>query len=386
MEAVTERLTALLIPSVADGYAVVVRNRDGATDVPAYGHRDASGRELLEKVVAQNPLDLLADGLDAPSRGWNFMMLARLGARSGLLVPLTLGHGKVGALLLACDRAHAYGPERPRARALAGPVSVMIDHALQYRAAVEEGDPTDGADEVIAVAAHELRKPLTAILCNAQLVLRQVHAGGAPTPDQVRDVLERVELQSHRLSALLACILTAGQLNREELQLEAREIDVRQLVVDVVQMVRETNPERKLALTAPYAVFARVDPLRLQQVLSNLLDNALKFSPPHTEVLVRLSLTEAGAVRLVVRDHGPGVPEEQRERIFERYFQTPTAGRSGGVGLGLYISRQIIELHGGQIHAEAPADGGARFVVMLPARLSRPAREGPLRSEPLTVG
>lgn len=235
----------------------------------------------------------------------------------------------------------------------------------------------DDADETIAVAAHELRKPIAAIQGNVQLMLRQLQAGGAPSTEQVKTVLERVEAQSHRLSALVGSLLTASRLRRDELHLDARDTDVRLLVLDAVHMVREANPERTFVVNALDAIVARVDAFWLQMVLSNLLDNALKFSPPDSEVIVSLALTESGSMHLVVRDHGPGVPEQQRERIFERYFQATSTGPGGGVGLGLYISRQIVRLHGGEIHVEEPYDGGARFVVVLPAQPSGTACGAP---------
>jgi signal transduction histidine kinase len=106
--------------------------------------------------------------------------------------------------------------------------------------------------------------------------------------------------------------------------------------------------------------------LRLEQVVANLLDNAIKHSPYGEPIAVTLSLPEAGTIELAVSDRGIGIPIEARDRIFERFFQARPDDATQGLGLGLYVSRQIVELHGGEIRADFPAGGGTRFVVTLP--------------------
>jgi len=122
----------------------------------------------------------------------------------------------------------------------------------------------------------------------------------------------------------------------------------------------------------PPSLEARVDALRLDQVLTNLLDNAVKFSPDGGAIAVGVAPLDDGAVELSVRDHGLGIPPERRDRIFERYYQAHAAGHRSGLGLGLHICRQIVELHGGDIRAEFPPGGGTRFVVRLPVNADPP--------------
>jgi signal transduction histidine kinase len=109
-----------------------------------------------------------------------------------------------------------------------------------------------------------------------------------------------------------------------------------------------------------------VDRLRIEQVLINLLDNAIKFSPDGGPIEIDLSSGDDGIMRLSVRDHGIGIPPEQRPRLFNRFYQAHAGDYRSGMGLGLYISRQIVELHGGSMDAEFPLDGGVRIVVSLP--------------------
>ena len=124
----------------------------------------------------------------------------------------------------------------------------------------------------------------------------------------------------------------------------------------------------------PGPVLAVVDPLRLEQVLTNLVDNAIKYSPRGGPIEVELSTPDPDTLHLAVRDHGVGIPPESRPRIFDRFYQVdPVLQHSSGMGLGLYISQQIVALHGGRIEVEAPPDGGTRVIVRLPVDSSGPS-------------
>jgi hypothetical protein len=113
-------------------------------------------------------------------------------------------------------------------------------------------------------------------------------------------------------------------------------------------------------------VLAAVDPLRLEQVVANLLSNAIKYSPPGRPIDVEVATPTADTVSIAVQDRGIGIPAEHQRRLFERFYQARPGDRVAGLGLGLYISRQIVELHGGRIEVESPPDGGTRFIVSLP--------------------
>jgi signal transduction histidine kinase len=113
-------------------------------------------------------------------------------------------------------------------------------------------------------------------------------------------------------------------------------------------------------------VWAEIDTLRYEQVVLNLLDNAMKYSPQGGTIEVDLSEQPSGVARLVVRDHGIGVPAQHRAHLFERYYQAHGREHRSGMGLGLYISREIVERHGGRIAADFPIDGGTRVIVEVP--------------------
>ena len=160
--------------------------------------------------------------------------------------------------------------------------------------------------------------------------------------------------------------LMAGQ----RLELQREPVYLVALARRVVAEQRRRAPAHTIMLDTDHPdVVGEWDVRRIERVLVNLLDNAVKYSPDGGAIEVGIAeLEEDGQAQLelTVRDHGLGVPQEHLPHIFERLYQGHTMSYSPGMGLGLYVARQIVQLHGGSIHAESPRDGGARFVVRLP--------------------
>jgi signal transduction histidine kinase len=135
----------------------------------------------------------------------------------------------------------------------------------------------------------------------------------------------------------------------------------------VAAAARVQTEQHTVSVEAPPSVPAWVDPLRLEQVLTNLVGNAIKYSPQGGPIALTLAVDPGGAtVRLAVRDWGLGIPTERRAHIFECFYQAHADHHRSGLGLGLYISQEIVALHGGRLEAEFPEDGGSRFIVTLP--------------------
>jgi signal transduction histidine kinase len=236
----------------------------------------------------------------------------------------------------------------------------------QLRQALQE---TEAAlrlrEEFLSIAAHELRNPLTALSLHAQLAQHRLAREGESEALRAGQTLAAIAGQAERLSAIVDRLLDVSCLISGQLGLRRQEVDLVTLVNNVIAQMTPASHDRQMRLTAPAALQADVDPVRVEQVLLNLLDNAIKFSPPETAIEIEVAEIGPGVAGLSIRDHGRGVPEEAREKIFERYYQVPDSGAVQGFGLGLWVSRQIVELHGGQIRAEFPA-GGTNMVVSLP--------------------
>jgi signal transduction histidine kinase len=227
-------------------------------------------------------------------------------------------------------------------------------------------------EEFLSIAAHELRTPLTSLNGYAQMAARQLEREGRLEQPRAERMLGAIAGQAERLSRLVAKLLDVSRLEGGSLTLERRPVDLVGLAAGCVDAAQACTDRHRVTLQAPSTLEAEADPLRLEQVLTNLLDNAIKYSPEGGPIQVVLARARDGWVELAVRDWGLGIPPRRRGRIFERFYQAHGDGHRSGLGLGLYVSRRIAELHGGAIRAEFPHDGGTRFVVSLPVAAESP--------------
>jgi signal transduction histidine kinase len=247
-----------------------------------------------------------------------------------------------------------------------------VEEELQRALAAERAarDVAEAAlhvrDEFLSIASHELRTPITVLGAQGQLLLRRAERSGELDPERVLKAMRTVGSQADKLARLVGQLLDISRLESGKLQLERARTDLAELVEHVVTATQSLTEQHTIMLAAPASLACEVDPLRLEQVLTNLLDNAIKYSPAGGQVDVALRVPAPDRVELSVRDHGVGIAPEKRDHIFERFYQAHDDSVRKGMGLGLYVTRQIVELHGGQINAEFPEDGGTRFVVCLP--------------------
>jgi signal transduction histidine kinase/CHASE3 domain sensor protein len=234
-------------------------------------------------------------------------------------------------------------------------------------------------DEFIATAAHEIRNPLTALHGYIQLQNRQAAKDDVP-PGFVRYLEEMTKL-SKRLNALVELLLDASRISLGRLVLDRRESDMAEIVRSAMSAAESIDQgAHRLELVAPASIIGVVDATRIEQVLTNLVGNAIRYSPPGTLVLVRVEQQD-GQARVEVADNGPGVPEEMRPHLFSRYYQdrrpagqdastnggAPAAlRRERGLGLGLHISKEIVQAHGGEIGMTPNPEGGSIFWFTIP--------------------
>lgn len=229
-------------------------------------------------------------------------------------------------------------------------------------------------DEFMSGAAHELKTPVTSLRGYAQVLIRQYEKTGTVDPGRLLKSMKAIDAQSKRLTRLTEQLLNLSRLETGKLTLALEKTDVVGLVENLISAIRHSHPRRTIEFRGGQDVFADVDGDRLEQVVTNLIDNGIKFSDEIAPVEVEVDHDGTGWVKITVRDHGIGIPEEQRGRIFEQFYQAHAERHYGGMGIGLFISRQITEMHGGTITVEQPADGGTSFVVRLP--ISRAQEDG----------
>ena len=241
----------------------------------------------------------------------------------------------------------------------------QLERELLYREAL---DAIRTRDEFLSVASHELRTPLAALQLQIEMLVHPPRglSDAALSPEQMKPKLERAQRQIERLTRLIGELMDVSRITAGRLRLELEQIDLSALVRDVVdrlgEVTRRTNCS--VEVTAPTPVVGMWDRMRVEQAVTDLLTNALKFGDSKPIEISVEGRAETG--RLVVADHGIGIAPQDVERVFERYQQAISSRAFGGLGLGLYIVRQIVEAHGGTIRLESQPGVGSTFVVDLP--------------------
>ncbi len=342
------------------------------------GPRGASATELpalaaaLAFLLVANALAAAEPALRGGSLGEELRRRARLGTWTSALLL-----GLAPAIVVVAER------RLPLAPLLLLPVAaVHLATGAAVRAEREhelaEGERARAqaaAEAMLATVSHELRAPLTVVLGSLETLTTR---DGALGPEQRRELVAMAARQGERLKRLVEQLLEAARLEQAELGPPA------EAVIDAVKVAREAeratelgHPGRRVRLDAGRALPVRAAPETLLQVLTNLLDNAAKYSPAGTPIRLQ-ARRRGGQAVIAVIDAGPGIPAGQRERIFERFTQLESSdGRRGeGAGLGLYIARKLARFLGGDLVLCEPSTGtpGARFELRLPLADEGPAR------------
>jgi signal transduction histidine kinase len=299
--------------------------------------------------------------------------LRALGLDWILAVPVHAGERVLGVLATGGARAVDTDRMRRTAESLADRAGPALQNAqlwsdLQERVAREQ-QATRVKDDFLSVVSHELRTPLTSIQGYSQLLEARLRPDRAESKEMAH--VGVILSQVMRMRRLVDDLLDVSRIDRRwGITIEPVDIDLAELVRDAVSRTRRAQPEREISLATPESIPVRLDRERIDQVLGNLLDNAVKYSPDGGPVSVTVEADEA-AVEVRVSDTGIGVPPEKREHVFERFYQADDGDRGrryGGLGLGLAISRAIVDAHRGRIWAEAneAAGRGSAFVMRLP--------------------
>jgi signal transduction histidine kinase len=218
--------------------------------------------------------------------------------------------------------------------------------------------------DFVANVSHELRTPLTAIRGYVEAL-----SEGDATPEESRRFLEVVERHVLRMERLVKDLLRLARLDAGQETLELVSCDTRALLQSVVaDLLPAIEGRRQMVdiVVRPGAETLRGDPAKLHDAITNLVANAVTHGPEQTVVSIEASRAD-GHIALSVSDEGPGIPEEDLSRVFERFYRVDKSRSRdpGGTGLGLAIVRHLVELHGGQVRAENRAEGGARFTIEL---------------------
>ncbi|MDF1502581.1 hybrid sensor histidine kinase/response regulator [Roseisolibacter sp. H3M3-2] len=333
------RVACLMAERLAVGCAVDLRDDEGRL-VRVAEYREPGG------------------GAEVDTRG--AMMVLPLRASTGDVGLLALSRGAPGAAFTAA--------EARLAEELARRVALAVEQARLFR---EARQAAEARERVLAVVAHDLRNPLCALKVDTELLRERADVSDR-TPLE-RRVLARMHDTTARMDALIGDLLDVTRFGRGEPGLERAERDVARVVADAAEALRGFVASHDLALDLEIAdapVPAAVDAARVEQVVSNLVGNAVKFTAAGGRVAVGCAAVD-GEARLTVRDTGVGIPAEQLPHVFGAFWQARHADRRG-LGLGLAIARGIVEAHGGRIWVESRPGEGTTFTCAFPQRSEGP--------------
>ena len=377
-------LAKLLVPRLADYCEVCVLDDDNRfVPVVWRGRRGSKGRPVeglcpphlrsshpVARVVRTARPLLYADidhgaSDDAPrSQSRLLRALARAGYRSAIVAPLVAGGRAMGAITVATNGSgRSYGPRQlALLQELGRRVGLALDNARLYS---ELQRAIEAKDEFLGLISHELRTPITAIYGGARMLRSRGERLGAENRDRI---LADIEQESERLFRMVENLLALARLELGQTP-EMEPVMVDRVAARLLSAYSERFPGRGFELRVEgESRPAAAQTVYLEQVLRNLLNNALRYSPPDSpvEILVKYR-EEEEEVEVHVLDRGPGVPEEELERIFERFYRSETSsgGKAGG-GIGLTVCKRLVEAQSGRIWAQPREGGGLDVAFTLP--------------------
>lgn len=300
--------------------------------------------DIVDLFAAETPERDLCLGLPAALEGRTLRYELVLMTRQADSVPLYV--------------ASTATPMRDRTGHVIGAVAVV--HNLTKQKVMERLK-----DDFLSMAAHELKTPVTAIKGYAQLALMRLK----PTDENrtLQRALKTIDEQAQRIAHLVNELVDVSRIQRGQLELHLEPIDLVALVRQVMEQAQLQTPQHRLTLAAPAALRLLADGTRIEQVLQNLLENAIKYSPCGGLIEISVGI-DRDLAYVVVADPGVGIPRDKQAHVFDAWFQAhgDTIGDFGGMGLGLNICKEIVERHGGQIWVDSAQDQGSRFGFTLP--------------------
>jgi signal transduction histidine kinase len=218
-------------------------------------------------------------------------------------------------------------------------------------------------DEFISIASHELKTPLTSVKGYMQLLGRSVEKGDIPT---VKKHLEKAQIQLEKLNELIADLLDISKIESGKLKFNKKGFAIDDLLDSVIDIIRQTNPEFNILRKGKIGLEVYADEMRIEQVIINFLTNAIKYSPGTNEIQINVNVI-GDKVYVGVRDFGIGIGPDQQKSVFDKFYRVEeTAIHFQGLGIGLFISAEIIKRHGGEVGVKSTLGEGSEFYFILP--------------------
>ncbi len=384
-----ESVAQLAVTRLADWCSIQLLNDRGTIENFVIAHKDPAKVRVAKELEKRFPVDMNAASgapeiirtmkpalhrnlhdelLDVsfPNKE-KLEAIRELGLRSSIAVPLIAKGKAIGVLNLVTEgTGRHYGESDLRmAQELALRASLAIQNSKIYS---ELEDALKARDEFISIASHELKTPLTSLQLQTQIARRQLERGDEFYLDKMHaeKALASTEKQVRQLTHLVEDMLDVSRIALRRIEIQREELDLVPLVQEVVLrlMPQITSGGSTVKLHAAMPVIGHWDRFRMEQVVVNLVTNAAKYGAGKPiDINVKI---ESGKAILAVKDRGIGIAAKDRDRIFKRFERAVSTSNISGLGLGLYISREIVRLHGGTIRMASDVDMGSTFTVRLP--------------------
>jgi signal transduction histidine kinase/DNA-binding response OmpR family regulator len=378
IEGTVRTVVRMAVPAFADWCALDLAAEDGSLTRQAAAHAEGADapwarfaeranaffgtRRLVDSkcaaLVSLTPGEVPADADPADVAG------QELGIRSWMSAPLRRPKRAIGALSFATTRAgRSYsGADLAFAEEVAVRIAMAVENAELYRRAQAA---IRIREDFVSIASHELKTPLTPLKLQLASLQRRL-------PEDRATIVSRLAVadrQVDKIDELVSQLLDVSKVAAGRLELSPEWIDLRRIIERVAERFA-ANPANGGVRLRGETPLAFLDPFRIEQVVTNLIGNAVKYGQGKA---VEVELARDGeSVRLIVRDQGIGIGAREQARIFERFERAVSAGQYGGFGLGLWIARQVVEASGGKISVQSELGQGAEFTVVLPCGASRP--------------
>lgn len=292
-----------------------------------------------------------------------------VGLKSYMAIPMIVRGEVLGGMIVASfqEGRHYTQEDLKLMDEIAHSCTMAIDNAVLYR---ESQRTIQNRENLISVASHELRTPLTSLKMRIDLLARLIETNKFPPEvmEKLRPIVSEIQPDVQKFTKLIEVLLDVSKITNKKLQLNFQEVNISKVISDEVMRIENDFKVQNcpLIVNIQENVIGECDPIRLQQVISNLLINALKFG--NKKPVEMQMKADEDKIIFTIKDQGIGVAPEERWRIFKPFERAVSEKNFGGLGLGLYISQQIMEEHKGSIYLESAPGQGSTFVVELPRR------------------
>lgn len=393
-QAMLQRVVRVVTPELSDACAIFLPDGQGKIDCVAAAHTDPAKRALISQLctrhrVVENTSCSIATALHtgktthfgvvnddtlramAPDAQC-LELLRRVGLHASLAIPLCARGQVLGVLWLAVGNSERSFDTKDLVLAgeIARRVALAVDNARLYQ---EARAMNEAKDQFLAVLSHELRNPISTILTGIESLRRRI-----PNDESLHRSLDVVERSARLQTRLVDDLLDLSRVNQGKIRLNLEPLELGGVVRTTCLAFQDqaAKSDLSLSINADEPLWVSADFDRLQQVVGNILSNAIKFTPPGGEIGVEVLPDGAEYVRIVIQDNGIGIDETLREHLFEMFRQGAAGARRSGLGIGLALVKSIVEKHHGRVWAESDGPGrGSRFTVVLPRIEPQPGEE-----------